>query len=119
MHRSKKMPRLDDVDIFVKNHRLSLAAENISSLNTHTQRILEYSYWKIPETFKLSNPRNDEGLLKCLSRQIVILSVASYDDDTLLTLLPNVNNINEFSSFQRQIIRQQCLYLCRSYEISV
>ena len=110
---------MDDADIFIKNHRLSLEAESMSSLNTNNERILEYSYWKSPEALKLLNPRNNDGILICLSRRIEVISLASYDDDTLLTLLPNVKDINEISSFQRQMLRQQCLYLYKSYEIAV
>ena len=75
--------KLDDVDIFVKNKRLSLEAESMSSMNTNTNTstIAQISYWNSPEALKLFNPKKGEEVLDCLSRRIILLSVVSYDDD--------------------------------------
>ena len=59
----RKKVKMDDVDIFVKYKRLSLEAENMSSMNTNTSKLLEYSYWESPEAKKLFNVRKDEEVL--------------------------------------------------------
>ena len=71
MQRSGKKAKLDDVDIFVKNKRLSLEAESMSSMNTNTNTstISEFSYWKSPEAMKLFNPQKNEEVLDCLSNE--------------------------------------------------
>ena len=68
------------------------------------------SYWSSPEAHLLFCVNKNENVIETLIRRDKVLTKAAYDDDTLVSLLHDVDSIEILSSYQRQHIRLDCIY---------
>ena len=78
-----------------------------------------YSYWNSSNAILLFNPIAGESVISCLIRREELLRGATFDDDILLSLLSDIKDTNELTSKQKENIRNQCLYLRKSYELAI
>ena len=76
-------------------------------------------YWESPEAKILFVPKSDESTSDCLIRRIDLLGRASFDDSVLLLITDDVDDLDEISSHQKQVLRTQCLYLRQAYELAI
>ena len=79
----------------------------------------KYGYWNSPEAMLLFKPEKDESVLECLAMRDAILLEAITDDNALLSIVVGIKDLNHISSKQRELVRYQCIYLRKSYEIAV
>ena len=117
--RSKKKRVLDDVDIYLNNKKMATESASMSKSRTIDNRIEKYNYWNSPEAIKLFAPKKGDDVMLSLTNRINILTDASYNDSILTNILVDTTDINSVSSYQRQIIRQQCFYLRKAYEVAI
>ena len=71
-------------------------------------------YWTSPEAKLFFNPLQGESVTECLLHRIEVLNCASTSDDILISLIDDVDTIDE-SSKQRENLRMQCLCLKNAY----
>ena len=77
------------------------------------------SYWTSPEAYILFSVKKEDCVIKTLIGRDKILTKAAYDDDTLVSLLHAVESVDRLSSFQKQHLRFDCIYLKKAYEIAI
>ena len=118
--RSSKRPRLDDVDIF---DNIARSEECINSSVTKSvykmTKTQVVSYWTSPEAYILFGVSKSECVIKTLIIRDKMLAKAAYDDDTLVSLLTDVDSVDKLSSYQKQHLRFDCIYLKKLYEVAI
>ena len=119
MRHSTKKRKLDEIDIYANNSRFSIETENLLASSISNDETTNYSYWTSPEARRTFSPIDNEEVLSCLTRCIRMLSDATLDDNSLLSLLPDLKDIKLISSFQRQTFSHQCFYLRKLYKIPI
>ena len=118
--RSSKKPRLDEVDVY---DNITRSKEGVSaSIDKSVKIICEdkaISYWTSPEAYILFCVKKEDSVIESLISRDKLLTKAAYDDDTLVTLLHDVECVDELSSYQKQHLRFDCVYLKKAYEIAI
>ena len=71
------------------------------------------SYWDSPDTHCLLHITGGQPVLDMTIRCDKLLSTAAFDNDILISLLLDIQDINELSTLQRQHLRFDCLYIER------
>ena len=77
------------------------------------------TYWSNPDATLLFCPEDDEFVQDCLVYRIILLNEASFNDDSLLLLLYDIDDIKEIRSNERQKLRMYCVYLRKSHECAL
>ena len=113
----EKKRKLDDV-VDLQN-RIMTTKSKTECLVTPPLKKSSYSYWNSSNAILLFNPIAGESVVSCLIRREELLRGATFDDDILLSLVSDIKDINELTSKQKENIRNQCLYLRKSYELAI
>ena len=77
------------------------------------------TYWSNPDATLLFYPEDDEFVQDCLIYRIILLNEASFNNDSLLLLLYDIDDIKEIRSNERQKLRMYCVYLRKSHECAL
>ena len=115
-HWTKKR-KLDDV-VDIKN-RIIMTKPKTEGFGSSPLYQSCYSYWNMFNVILLFNPIAGESMIDCLVRREESMRGGTFDDNILLTLVSDVEDINELSSKQKKNIRNQYLYLRKSYELVI
>ena len=111
---------MDEVDRHIRLDEIKKLTESRSNKKARiTLEIPTNSYFSSPEAVRLFKPKDDEITSDCLERRINLLRQASTDDDTLLSIISDVDDINELTNTQRKILRFQNIYLSKAYELAL
>ena len=87
----------EERDILAKKHAINFIVNS------------KIGYWDSPEAIHSIFPATDENVKSRLVRHGILLGKVAYNDDALTSLIPDIENITEITSKQRESSLKYCI----------